>query len=416
MSQLFLFAEESRTWTVTEVNRYIREMFESDYRLQDIWIAGEVSNLSRPVSGHVYFTLKDAGAALRCVMWRNSVLLQAYLPENGAAVEVRGSLSVYELGGQYQLYADEIREVGAGTLFQQFEALKRRLEAEGLFAESRKRPLPAWPARIGLVTSATGAALRDILNTLRRRFPVTEAILCATSVQGQDAPLGIVMALEALNEWAQPDVIVLARGGGSLEDLWAFNDERVARAIARSQAPVISGVGHETDFTIADFVADLRAPTPTAAAVFATPDLTEVRVPLHGATLALADAFSTHLQQAHWELAALSARLNGQSPIVRLSNSRQRVDELSLRAGAELRHALRLRHERLNGLAQAIYSVSPLNVLARGYALVTAVESGKIVKAAAQVSAGQRVRVRVSEGEFEAERVTGDRGQGIRES
>ena len=416
MSQLFLFAEESRTWTVTEVNRYIREMFESDYRLQDIWIAGEVSNLSRPVSGHVYFTLKDAGAALRCVMWRNSVLLQAYLPENGAAVEVRGSLSVYELGGQYQLYADEIREVGAGTLFQQFEALKRRLEAEGLFAESRKRPLPAWPARIGLVTSATGAALRDILNTLRRRFPVTEAILCATSVQGQDAPLGIVMALEALNEWAQPDVIVLARGGGSLEDLWAFNDERVARAIARSQAPVISGVGHETDFTIADFVADLRAPTPTAAAVFATPDLTEVRVPLHGATLALADAFSTHLQQAHWELAALSARLNGQSPIVRLSNSRQRVDELSLRAGAELRHALGLRHERLNGLAQAIYSVSPLNVLARGYALVTAVESGKIVKAAAQVSAGQRVRVRVSEGEFEAERVTGDRGQGIRES
>jgi len=416
MSQLFLFAEESRTWTVTEVNRYIREMFESDYRLQDIWIAGEVSNLSRPVSGHVYFTLKDAGAALRCVMWRNSVLLQAYLPENGAAVEVRGSLSVYELGGQYQLYADEIREVGAGTLFQQFEALKRRLEAEGLFTESRKRPLPAWPARIGLVTSATGAALRDILNTLRRRFPVTEAILCATSVQGQDAPLGIVMALEALNEWAQPDVIILARGGGSLEDLWAFNDERVARAIARSQAPVISGVGHETDFTIADFVADLRAPTPTAAAVLATPDLTEVRVPLHGATLALADAFSTHLQQAHWELAALSARLNGQSPIVRLSNSRQRVDELSLRAGAELRHALRLRHERLNGLAQAIYSVSPLNVLARGYALVTAVESGKIVKAAAQVSAGQRVRVRVSEGEFEAERVTGDRGQGIRES
>ena len=401
---------------MTEVNRYIREMFESDYRLQDIWIAGEVSNLSRPVSGHVYFTLKDAGAALRCVMWRNSVLLQAYLPENGAAVEVRGSLSVYELGGQYQLYADEIREVGAGTLFQQFEALKRRLEAEGLFTESRKRPLPAWPARIGLVTSATGAALRDILNTLRRRFPVTEAILCATSVQGQDAPLGIVMALEALNEWAQPDVIILARGGGSLEDLWAFNDERVARAIARSQAPVISGVGHETDFTIADFVADLRAPTPTAAAVLATPDLTEVRVPLHGATLALADAFSTHLQQAHWELAALSARLNGQSPIVRLSNSRQRVDELSLRAGAELRHALRLRHERLNGLAQAIYSVSPLNVLARGYALVTAVESGKIVKAAAQVSAGQRVRVRVSEGEFEAERVTGDRGQGIRES
>ncbi len=402
MDQLPLFGAGPRRWTVSEINRYLRQQFEADYRLQDLWVEGEVANLSRPSSGHLYFTLKDAGAALRCVMWRTGVARQSYRPEDGAAVAVRGRLSVYEAGGQYQLYAEEIQALGAGALFQQFEALKRRLEAEGLFDEARKRPPPAWPRRIGLVTSPTGAALRDVLNTLRRRFPLALVILAPTPVQGAEAPPRIVEALRALNTHSRPDVILLARGGGAIEDLWAFNDERVARAIAESAAPVISGVGHETDFTIADFVADRRAPTPTAAAELATPDLTEVRAALQAAAGELAGALAGLLRQQRWRLTALTARLPGLSPAIRLAGARQRVDELSLRAAAEVGHGLRLRREQLNGLVAALHNVSPLNVLARGYALVTLGPDGAVVKSAAQVQPGDALRVQVSDGAFDA--------------
>ncbi len=260
MSQLSLF--ESNYWSVTQLTHYLRDLLENDANLQDLWVQGEVSNFSRPSSGHLYFTLKDSSSALRVVMWRSAAARQAFLPRDGDAIEVHGAISLYEAGGQYQLYADLMRPVGEGALFQEFLRLKARLEAEGLFDPERKRPIPHWPQRIGIVTSPSGAAIRDMINTLRRRFPLPEIILAPTAVQGVEAPLGIVRALEILNQRYQPDVVLLARGGGSIEDLWAFNDERVARAIAASAAPVISGVGHETDFTIADFVSDLRAPPP----------------------------------------------------------------------------------------------------------------------------------------------------------
>ena len=248
------------SWTVTDLNRYLRQLLESDEHLQDIWVTGEVSNFSRPASGHIYFTLKDSSASLRCVMWRNTAQRQSFLPRDGEAIDVHGAISVYEAGGQYQLYADVFRQAGEGALYQEFLRLKAMLEAEGLFAPERKRPIPTRPNRIGIVTSATGAALQDMLNTLRRRYPLVEVVLAPTPVQGDEAPPKIVAALHDLARLANPDVILLARGGGSIEDLWAFNDEAVARAIAASPVPVITGVGHETDFTIADFVSDLRGP------------------------------------------------------------------------------------------------------------------------------------------------------------
>ncbi|HNB51361.1 MAG TPA: exodeoxyribonuclease VII large subunit, partial [Anaerolineales bacterium] len=261
------------TWSVTDLTRYMREMMESDHNLRDIWISGEISNVSTPKSGHLYFTLKDANASLKCVMWKPQVMRLRFLPREGDAIEVHGAISVYEQAGQYQLYADVIRQTGEGVLYQEFMRLKARLEMEGLFDESRKRPLPAWPRRIGLITSPTGAALQDMLNTLRRRFPLVEVILAPTAVQGVEAPPGIVRCLRTLNQWTPaPDLIIVARGGGSIEDLWCFNDETVVRAVAASAIPVISGVGHETDFTLTDFAADLRAPTPTAAAELATPN------------------------------------------------------------------------------------------------------------------------------------------------
>ncbi|MCZ7553823.1 MAG: exodeoxyribonuclease VII large subunit [Anaerolineales bacterium] len=246
MTQFSLFPQPM--WSVKELNSYVRDLFESDELLQDLWVEGEISNLSRPSSRHMYFTLKDESAALRCVMWRNDVYRLKFTPRDGMLVQAHGSLSVYEVSGQYQLYAAELRPAGEGALYQEFLRLKERLEAEGLFDPARKRPLPPFPAVIGVVTSPTGAALRDILNTLSRRYPLAEVVISPTPVQGIEAPPAIVQALDKLNRIVHPDVILLARGGGSIEDLWAFNDELVARAIAASSAPVITGVGARNRF------------------------------------------------------------------------------------------------------------------------------------------------------------------------
>src|SRR5512132_872208 len=259
----------TQQWTVSKLTFLIRKLLEENEVLQDVWVQGEISNLSRPASGHVYFTLKDSSAALKCVMWKTSAARLRMGLQDGMEVEVHGKIGVYEVSGQYQLYADQIRPVGEGALYQEFMRLKAMLEAEGLFAPERKRPIPMLPKKIGIVTSATGAALRDMLNTLRRRLPVVEVILAPSPVQGSEAPPALVKAIQSLN-LQSPDVIILARGGGSIEDLWAFNDERVVRAVAISAVPIICGVGHETDFTLSDFAADLRAPTPTAAAELAT--------------------------------------------------------------------------------------------------------------------------------------------------
>jgi exodeoxyribonuclease VII large subunit len=399
----FWGAEAGRVWAVADLNRYVRQLLDSDYRLQDLWVAGEVSNLSRPASGHLYFTLKDAEAALRCVMWRADVARLLFLPRDGQAIEVHGRLSVYEAAGQYQLYADDLRAAGEGALYQEFLRLKARLEAEGLFAPERKRPLPAWPRRIGIVTSPTGAAVRDVLNVLRRRFPLAEVILAPTPVQGPEAPGGIIAALAALNQTSRPDVILLVRGGGSLEDLRAFNDENVARAIAASAAPVVSGVGHETDFTIADFVADLRAPTPSAAAELATPDRADLKPPLQAARLALARSLAALLDRLRWSLADRRTALRLVAPLARLANARQGIDELGRRAAGALRHALALRRASALGLGQALQAVSPLAILARGYAVVLREEERRVIRSVRQVSAGDALEVRVSDGVFPAD-------------
>ncbi len=385
--------------TVTALTGYLRELLESDDFLQDLYVQGEVSNLSRPSSGHLYFTLKDSGASLRCVMWRNAVLRQRTLPRDGDAVEVHGYISIYEVGGQYQLYADLIRPLGEGLLYQEFLRLKARLEAEGLFDPERKREIPRWPQRIGIVTSPTGAALRDMLNTIRRRYPLVEVVLAPTPVQGEEAPPGIVAALQALNQVVHPDVILLARGGGSIEDLWPFNDERVARAILDSSAAVITGVGHETDFTIADFVADLRAPTPTAAAELATPDQSDLRLGLDELAGRLGRAASASISASQWRLTHLRNRLILHSPRVRLQTDRQRLDELARRAERAFDHFLRLRRARLDSLEGRLGSLSPQAVLARGFAVVTD-PTGRVIHSVGQVTAGDALDVHVQDGEF----------------
>jgi len=408
MSQLSLFTPAS--WTVADLTRYLRELLESDVNLQDLWVVGEVSNFSRPSSGHLYFTIKDASASLRCVMWRNAVLRQTYLPRDGEAVEVHGSIGVYEAGGQYQLYADVIRPAGEGALYQEFLRLKERLEREGLFDPERKRPIPHWPQRIGIVTSPTGAALRDMLHTLRRRYPLVEVILAPTAVQGESAPNGIVAALQALNQVVSPDVILLARGGGSIEDLWAFNDENVARAIAASSAPVITGVGHETDFTIADFVSDLRAPTPTAAAELATPNRDDLQATISDLHIRLLKAVGDRLQALRWQVSAMQTRLSSRSPQARLDNDRQRLDDYLHRSSLAVANFLRVQRTRVLGLEKRLEALNPQAILGRGYALVTTPEK-RLVRRVSQVNPGDQLNVQVSDGGFGV-RVTGHQGDG----
>ena len=399
MAQLPLF--EPPSWTVGDLTRYVRDLLESDQNLRDLWVLGEVSNLSRPSSGHLYFTLKDSSASLRCVMWRNAVTRQHIIPRDGDSIEVHGGIGVYEAGGQYQLYVDTIRPAGEGVLYQEFLRLKARLEAEGLFAPERKRAIPKWPQCIGIVTSPTGAALRDMLNTLLRRYPLPDVVLAPTPVQGDDAPLGIVKALQALNQFVQPDVILVARGGGSIEDLWAFNDEGVARAIAASAAPVITGVGHETDFTIADFASDLRAPTPTAAAELATPNRTDLLLNLSDFKGRLERSLQSLLGSRRLEANGVDYRLRLHSPKSRIRTERQRLDELMRRCDRSMANRLRLQRTSLNGVDQRLVSLNPAAVLMRGFAVVTR-QGGEVVRSVDQVTPGDSLRVRVSDGDFGA--------------
>jgi exodeoxyribonuclease VII large subunit len=386
MNQFSLFAPP--VWTVSNITRYLRELLDSDETLQDIWVQGEISNLSRPVSGHIYFTLKDNSSSLRCVMWRNAALRMLSMPRDGEAVEVHGNFSIYEAGGQYQLYADTIRSLGEGALYQEFLRLKARLEAEGLFDPARKRSLPHRPQRIAIVTSSTGAALRDILNTLRRRYSLAAVFISPTPVQGSEAPPGIIAALEAAVRVANPDVIIVARGGGSIEDLWAFNDEAIARAIAACPIPVISGVGHETDFTIADFVSDLRAPTPTAAAELATPNLADLAADLQDAVDRLARSTQQIIEKYRWQLLQAEGRLRQHSPRTRLLSDRQRLDDLQHRAALGLHHNLVLLRAHLVSHQQRLYALNPSQVLQRGYAILRAAD-GRTIKSITQVVPGE---------------------------
>jgi exodeoxyribonuclease VII large subunit len=401
-SQLNLFSSSPETMTVTQVTRYIKSLLDGDYTLQDLWVEGEVSNFKVTASGHAYFTLKDSQASLRCVMWRSDVRRQDMLPQDGQSVLAHGRVSVYEVAGAYQLYVDHLQPVGLGHLYLEFEALKQRLAEEGLFDPAQKRPLPPFPQRIGVVTSSTAAALRDILNVLARRYPLVQVVLSPTLVQGDQAPPQIVTAIQALNDLANIDLIIVARGGGSLEELWAFNDERVARAIAASRMPVISGVGHEVDFTIADFAADIRAPTPSAAAELAVPDRAELLAAVRGGQVRLVEALQRQLNHYRQSLILLVQALQRNSPLGRVQSLRQRVDELSQATSVHLGHLLALRREQLNGLAGRLAALSPFATLDRGYAIVRRGDTGQVVTSVGQVATSAPIAIRVRDGELEA--------------
>jgi exodeoxyribonuclease VII large subunit len=387
-------------YTVSQVTHYIKSLFEMDPELQDVWVEGEISNLTQSAAGHIYFTLKDATAELRCAVWRPQVSGLDHLPANGEAVLSHGRASVYEARGYYQLHVDQVRPLGTGVLFLRFQALKEKLQQEGLFAEERKRALSAFPRRLGIVTSPHGAAIRDILNVLRRRFPLAHVIVAPTLVQGEEAPPQIVAALEALNAHADVDVIIVARGGGSLEELWAFNDERVARAIFASGVPVVSGVGHETDYTIADYVADVRAPTPSAAAEIAVPDQEALRARIIQQRDGLRQTVGQRLAEKRAQLERTLALLQRLSPRALLDRRRQDVDELQQRMMLAQAHCLDLWRGRLAGVALRLQTLNPESTLKRGYAIVSSRDTGEVVTRTTQVSSGASIDVRVSDGHF----------------
>lgn len=392
--------------TVTQIATHLRSLLEADPILTDIWISGEISNLTRPQSGHIYFTLKDETAQLRCALFRQrQTLVSMAAVEHGAQVLAHGYISFYEQRGDLQLYVDAVHPAGLGVLAAEFERLRARLETEGLFAIGRKRPLPKFPRRIGIVTSRTGAVFQDMCHVLTRRWPLVEVVLASTRVQGDGAGAEVVRALARLNRRSDIDVIVLARGGGSLEDLWAFNEEAVARAIFASRIPVVSAVGHETDYTIADWVADVRAPTPSAAAELVVPD----RMEITGNLGARERQLGAGLRRA------LAGRVQGLERAER-SLIRCRPDGKRLSAGVlamlqgmhrHIGHDLAMHQQRLAGCANQLGALSPTGTLSRGYALVHRADGGLIVRAT-EAQPGDPIRVRLADGGFGARVVSED--------
>ena len=389
--------------TVSALSTHIVFLFENDELLRDVWVTGEVSNWKRAGSGHVYFSMKDSGSAINAVMWRNSVVSQNWLPQEGDQIIAHGYVGVYPDRGVYQLYVNQIRPAGRGQLYAQFEALKARLQDEGLFAPERKRSIPSTPQRLGIVTSRDAAALRDVLRVLAGRWPVVDVVLFPTLVQGSEAPTQIVDAVRAANRYSSEveelGAIILARGGGSIEDLWAFNDERVAYAVAESVLPIVTGIGHETDFTIADFVADLRTPTPSAAAAATVPDRSEVRAYL----VALVDRTGAQMLEAvqadRRQVDQVQQRLQRLHPSRRVDSERQGLDDRERRLhGAVDRLVTRL-VERNAGAHQRLDALSPLAVLQRGYSIVQRVD-GEIVVSPRMLSQGEELDVRAAGGEY----------------
>ena len=388
--------EYTEILTVSQVAVHLRELLESNPFLGDLWIVGEVSNRRASSGGHTYFTLKDSKAALNCILFRSHGFNAAGLLENGKTVRAHGRMSFYEPRGSTDFMVDRVMPEGEGELARELARLKARLAAEGLFEESRKRPLPSFPQVIGVVTSPNGAAWQDIQNVLRRRYPLAELLLSPTQVQGLDAAPAIAAALARLDAAGRADVVILARGGGSLEDLWPFNEEEVARAIFRSRSPVVSGVGHETDFTIADYVADRRAPTPSAAAELTAPDGAALRQTAQdwadrsyrGAMRAVAEYRD--------ETAALSRRLDLGLPD--LNGWKRRVDDLSDGVSLSFRNRLQLARVEVAGLESRLRTLDPAATLRRGFAVVQDSDNGQVITAADQVAAGLAVTITVADG------------------
>lgn len=432
-------------WTIQQLTRYIKLHLESEPRLQDIWVRGEISNFNHHTSGHMYFTLKDENSRVRAVMFASYNRRIAFIPRDGTKVLARGNVSVYERDGQYQFYVTEMQPDGIGSLYLAYEQLKKKLEAEGLFREDRKRSIPAFPETVGVVTSPTGAAVRDIITTLKRRMPSVNVLLCPVTVQGKHAAPSIVNGIERLNERGGIDVIIVGRGGGSIEELWAFNEETVARAIAASQIPIISAVGHETDFTIADFVADLRAATPTAAAELAVPHHVELKQSLLQVQHRLRQALLEKLQRNKERLQTMRRASYFMYPKKHLLESSERLDRLTDRLQYYQKALLAQKKERLTRLERSLYqydprrelrhagreieakrkqlilsmrrkvdyqwqawqahlkhldALSPLKVMQRGYSVVYDEPKKQIVKSIEQVQPGDLVHVMLYDGEL----------------
>jgi exodeoxyribonuclease VII large subunit len=383
---------------------YLKELLETSDVLQNVWIHGEVSNCKTYPSGHCYFTLKEGEAQISCVFFKSARLrTSAPTLRDGVALAVNGRVSFYERDGKLQFYVDEVMLLGEGALFRRFEQLKTQLEAEGLFSPERKRSLPEQPAVIGIVTSPQAAALRDIVRTLRNRYPLARVILAPALVQGAEAPASIAAALDLLNEHDEAEVVIVGRGGGSIEELWAFNEEVVARAIARSRIPVISGVGHETDFTIADFVADYRASTPTAAATAAVPDITDWYADIQEKRQLLTTLMTMQLEDLSGQVAYKLYDLQRLSPQHLIVQRRQQLDEYTDRLQISFQHILSMRAEQLRGASLQLHSLSPLLTIARGYAVVRQQQNQEIVTSVQQVQVGDILTVQVQDGQIPVE-------------
>lgn len=391
---------EPKIFTVGQINRYIRNLLENDFILSSLLVKGEISNFKAHSSGHLYFTLKDASGALSCVMFRQDAAGLPFEPENGMQVVVYGHISLYEKTGQYQLYAEFLEPLGIGALQVAFEQLKEKLAAEGLFDGDFKREIPKNPSCIAVITSPTGAAVRDILQIVKRRDPNVKVAIFPTLVQGEQAAADIVRSLKLVNEWGKADVIILGRGGGSMEDLWCFNDENVARAVFASEIPVISAVGHETDFTITDFVADMRAPTPSAAAELATMPLSERREAFHRLELRLERDVSALLTSCRRRLDLLKSRPVMERPLERIYRAMMDMEETQQRLDKEMTNRLMQRAERWQYLTNRLEAASPLAVMSRGYVMAVA-SSGKLLTSVKQVEVGDRVTLHLQDGKIE---------------
>lgn len=396
MNQTLLDQPQTRVvYTISELNQMVRSLLEDAF--PPLWVEGEISNFSCPSSGHWYFSLKDAGAQVRCAMFKGQNRNLGFQPENGAHVLIRARISIYEARGDYQLIADHMEEAGDGALRRTYEQLKNKLAKEGLFAEQNKKPLPKLPKTIGVITSPTGAAIQDILSVLKRRFPSIPIIIYPTAVQGDKAAPQIVQMLEVANQRNECDVLILGRGGGSLEDLWSFNEEIVARAIFASNIPIVSAVGHEIDFTIADFVADVRAPTPSAAAELVSPDYNEWLLRLEKSTNSLVKYTHHILDKYQHSLLSLSKRLR--HPGQRIQDQFQRLDDLEQRLQRAIQNQIQQRTQKLITLSRALDAISPLATLARGYTITLTQKNKKIIRNIGDVTTGEEIITKLKDGE-----------------
>ncbi len=392
---------EKMTLTVSQLNLYIKDIFNQIPTLSDIRIKGEISNFKHHTSGHMYMSLKDETGVLRAVMFRNAAMGLDFRPENGMQVIAEGRIGVYERDGQYQLYINSMTKDGKGNLYEQFEKLKKKLELEGLFDSSEKKPIPAFPKRVGVVTAPTGAAVRDIINILSRRFPYADIVLYPVLVQGDGAAESICEAIEYFNDKGSVDVLIVGRGGGSMEDLWAFNEEVLARSIFKSEIPVISAVGHETDFTIADFVADLRAPTPSAAAELAVPSVDELFDKLKTTEIRLKSALQKSIEKKRLLLKLYSDKQVMKDPLIKVNEKGMQLDSVCKTFENAVNSAFSNKKKAFELNVSKFNSLSPLKTLERGFS-VAKKKDGKVLKTVADAKSGEDISLVVTDGEIKA--------------